>query len=149
MKILMKFFLTFEALENENEKENEENKNHFIDLCGKDANLFEDLEFIFSNETNLLDKISDFSRNNMSTLANHQDEISKRYLTLEVENFIKFKEFDNFSQPMCEDIIKMFENEFNKLIKNDSELREINNIPFNELTEYKRFCHFCLVKKVL
>lgn len=136
MKFLIKFFLTFEE------------ENHSIDLNDDEDNLYEDLEFILSNETNLLDKIADFSKNNMSSIGNNQDEISKKYLTLEFDNFIKFKEFDKYSQPVCEDIIKMFESEFNKLIKNDPELREMNTIPFNELTEYKRFCHFCLVKKV-
>lgn len=135
----MKFFLTFD------------DENHELDLYendGKDESLFEDLEFILSNETNLLEKISDFSKNNMSTIGVNQEELSKKYLTLEMDNFVKFKEFEKFSQPVCEDIIKMFENEFNKLIKNDQELKEMNNIPFNELTEYKRFCHFCLIKKV-
>mgnify|MGYP001088445104 CR=1 FL=1 len=133
----MKFFLSFE-----------DEENHEIILTEKDAGLFEDLEFILSNENTLLDKIAEYSKNNLSSIGNNQDEISKKYLTLELDNFIKFKEFEKFSQPICEDIIKMFENEFNKIIKNDAELREINNIPFNELTEYKRFCHFCLVKKV-
>ena len=132
----MKFFLTFEE------------ENHRIDLCGKDANLFEDLDYILSNETNLLDKISDFSKNNMSSIYNNPEDLTKKFLTLDLDNIIKFKEFDKFSQPVCEEVIKMFETEFNKLIKNNAELREINNTPFNELTEYKRFCHFCLIKKV-
>jgi hypothetical protein len=133
----MKFFLAFD------------DENYTINLKGIDskADLFEDLEFILNNENTLLDKISDYSKNNMSAIVNKDEDLSKKNFSMELDN-IKFKDLEKFSQPICEEIIKIFENEFINLIKKDQDLSEMNNIPFNELTEYKRFCHFCLVKKV-
>jgi hypothetical protein len=132
----MNFFLAFD------------DEKFSIDLNGKNSSLYDDLEFILNNENNLLDKISDFSKNSMSAINNKDDDTGKKNLTVELENYIKFKEIEKFSQPICEEIIKIFEHEFTKLIKDNEDLTQMNNIPFNEITEYKRFCHFCLVKKV-
>lgn len=134
----MKYFLKFDE------------ENHFIELSGKDDDIYSDLNYIFENEGLLLDKLSDYSRsNNFSSLYNFQEDLSKKYFTLELDNANNFNEFEKISQPDCEEIIKMFEIDFNRLIKHNEELREMNYLPFNDLTEYKRFCHFCLVKKVI
>jgi len=76
-------------------------------------------------------------------------DITKRYATtIEAENAVKLKELDKISQTMCEDIIDNFDIEFHRIIDNDPELRKMNDLPFYELNENKRFCNFCLVKKV-
>lgn len=134
----MKFFLNFEEETNQLETEVE-------------RSLIDDLDFILKNESKLLDKISDFSKNKnliCSSMYNNSIEINKRFITIDPDNLVKLKELEKFSQPMCEEIIEMFENEFKKIIVNNPELRKINNLPFNELNENKRFCNFCLVKKV-
>ena len=81
-------------------------------------------------------------------MYNNSIDFSKRFTTIDPDNLEKLKELDKFSQPMCEEIIAIFENEFNKIIEKDSELKKMNVLPFNELNENKRFCNFCLVKKV-
>lgn len=134
----MKFFLNFEEETNSIDVEDEKS-------------LIGDLEFILKNESKLLDKITDFSKNKnfiCSSLYNNSVDITKRITTIDPDNMLKIKELEKFSQPMCEEIIELFENEFKKLIINNSELRKINDLPFNELNENKRFCNFCLVKKV-
>jgi hypothetical protein len=134
----LKFFLNFEEETNSIDVEDEKS-------------LIGDLEFILKNESKLLDKITDFSKNKnfiCSSLYNNSVDITKRITTIDPDNMLKIKELEKFSQPMCEEIIELFENEFKKLIINNSELRKINDLPFNELNENKRFCNFCLVKKV-
>ena len=134
----MKFFLNFEEENNKIEVEDE-------------RTLIDDLEFILKNESKLIDKISDFTKNKSlicSSVYNNSVDITKRFTTIDPDNMLKLKELEKFSQPMCEEIIEIFENEFKKIIINDPELRRFNNLPFNELNENKRFCNFCLLKKV-
>ncbi len=98
-----------------------------------------------------MDKITDFAKNKnliCSSMYNNSVDNNKRFTTIDPDNMLKLKELEKFSQPMCEEIIEMFENELKKIIINDPELRKINDLPFNELNENKRFCNFCLVKKV-
>lgn len=134
----MKFFLNFEE---------EINQINIED----DNSLIDDLDFILKNESKLLDKITDFSKNKhliCSSIYNNSVDIPKRFTTIDADNLVKLKEFEKFSQPMCEEIIEIFENEFKKIILNNHDLRKINDLPFNEINESKRFCNFCLVKKV-
>ncbi len=81
-------------------------------------------------------------------MYNNSVDISKKLATIDADNMNKIKELEKLSQPMCEEIIEIFENELQKIIANDPQLLKMNDLPFNELNENKRFCNFCLVKKV-
>jgi len=99
-----------------------------------------------------MDKITDFSKNkrlvDVSTY-NISIDNTNRYATLDNENMLKIKEFEKYSQPMCEEILEIFKREFSEKIANDSALNILDNLAFNEINENKRFCNFCLTKKVV
>lgn len=138
MNLIIKFFLSFEE---DTYQINIEN----------DLSLIDDLEFILNNENLFLDKITDFSKSNITGIStnNNSAEIARRFYTIDPDNLHKLKELDKFSQPKCEEIIEFFDIEFYKMIEKDPILKEMNELPFMEKNKDKRFCNFCLVKKVL
>ncbi len=105
------------------------------------------------NESNLLEKVSNTSnKKNLisNSLFNISVDLPKIHkTTIEAENALKMKELDLVSNTVCEEIIHNFDIEMNKIISNDPELKKINELTFYEFNEHKRFCNFCLVKKVI
>jgi hypothetical protein len=131
----------------------------FVFKIEKNSTILQDLDAIIAMEDKLKEKMAEFSIN-YHYLSRYQSiDMTKKSIISDIDNnndnynnddlLVSRKEKTELFQ-YNEDIVEMFEEQYNNYIENNKMLKEYNKIQFF-LRDYnnKRFCAFCLHKKVL
>lgn len=107
--------------------------------------VLEDLTEILKMEGALKEKMSDYSVTYYNSRYNSID-VTKKSMISELDEEQEKKN----SNIMQEDVVELYEQEYEAFIEKSEELKKLNNIAFFQKDNKSyRFCGFCLNKKVI